>query len=99
MTAAAVARRLADACGAVTPAVRAAAMPNPFTQRQREIIALAAAGLTNRQIAGRLVMSVRTVEGHLFRASQRAGVSTRDGLIALLEGRLDPRPSSQRATG
>lgn len=99
MTAAAVARRLADACGSVTPAVRAAAMPNPFTQRQREIIALAAAGLTNRQIAARLVMSVRTVEGHLFRASQRAGVSTRDELIALLEGRLDPRPAAQRATG
>jgi DNA-binding CsgD family transcriptional regulator len=99
MTAAAVARRLAQACGSVTPAVRAAAMPNPFTQRQREIIALAAAGLTNRQIADRLVMSVRTVEGHLFRASQRAGVSTRDGLIALLEGRLAPRPTVRRATG
>lgn len=99
MTAAAVARRLSEACGSVTPAVRAAAMPTPFTQRQREIISLAAAGLTSRQIADRLVMSPRTVEGHLFRASQRAGVSTRDELIALLEGRWDPRPTSQRATG
>ena len=72
-------------------------MANPFTERQREVIGLAASGLTNRQIAARLVMSVRTVEGHLFRASQRAGISTREGLIALLEGRADRRPDKPNA--
>ncbi|MDF2826185.1 MAG: response regulator receiver protein, partial [Mycobacterium sp.] len=91
MTAAAMARRLAGGCGALTPAVMAVTMPNPFTQRQREVIALAAAGLPNREIAARLVTSVRTIEGHLFRASQRAGVSTREELIAVLEGRVVPR--------
>jgi DNA-binding CsgD family transcriptional regulator len=91
MTAASMAQRLADACGAVTSAVQSAATPNPFTRRQREIIALAAIGLTNRQIAARLVTSVRTVEGHLLRASRRAGVKTRDELIAVLEGRVEPR--------
>jgi DNA-binding NarL/FixJ family response regulator len=99
LSAAAVARRLAERCGAHTPAVQAATMPDPLTQRQREIIALAAAGLTNRQIAARLVMSVRTVEGHLFRASQRTGVSTREGLIALLNGRVELKPPRRRATG
>ncbi|WP_307786939.1 response regulator transcription factor [Mycolicibacterium mengxianglii] len=59
MSAAEMARRIADECGSSTPVVLAG------TQRQQEIIALVAAGLTNRQIAARLVMSVRTVEGHL----------------------------------
>jgi len=30
---------------------------------------------------------VRTVEGHLFRASQNTGVNSREELIALLEGK------------
>ncbi|HEY5854039.1 MAG TPA: LuxR C-terminal-related transcriptional regulator [Aldersonia sp.] len=85
MTATAVARRLADETGADTPALRANATPIPLTPRQREILALAATGLSNRQIADRLVMSVRTVEGHLFRAHQKTGVSGREELIALLE--------------
>ena len=43
-------------------------------------------GWSNRQIAEHLTMSVRTVEGHLLRASQRTGVNSRDELIALLTG-------------
>uniref|UniRef100_UPI00397F9F15 response regulator transcription factor n=1 Tax=Nocardia abscessus TaxID=120957 RepID=UPI00397F9F15 len=56
-----------------------------MTARQREVIALVAAGLTNRQIADRLVMSIRTVEGHLFRASQKTGINSREGLAAALD--------------
>lgn len=55
-----------------------------FTPRQREIILLVAQGLSNRQIAEQLTMSVRSVEGHLFRASQRVGASSRDELVARL---------------
>ncbi|HEY5854546.1 MAG TPA: LuxR C-terminal-related transcriptional regulator [Aldersonia sp.] len=87
MTASAVARRLSAETGADTPALRANTVPIPLTDRQREIIALAATGLSNREIAHRLVMSVRTVEGHLFRASQKTGVNGRDELIALLGSR------------
>jgi DNA-binding NarL/FixJ family response regulator len=61
-------------------------MPQPFTDRQREIISLAAQGLSNKQIADRLVMSVRSVEGHLFRASQRVGANSREQLISMLHG-------------
>jgi IS30 family transposase len=37
--------------------------------REREIANLVAADLSNKEFADRLVVSVRTVEGHLYRAS------------------------------
>jgi DNA-binding CsgD family transcriptional regulator len=87
MTASAIAQRLAAECqDAQTPALRAAATPQPFTDRQREIISLAAQGLSNKEIADRLTMSVRSVEGHLFRASQRVGANNREQLISMLRG-------------
>jgi DNA-binding CsgD family transcriptional regulator len=87
MTASATARRLAAECqGAETPALRAAMTPQPFTERQREIISLAAQGLSNKEIADRLTMSIRSVEGHLFRASQRVGANNREQLISILQG-------------
>jgi DNA-binding CsgD family transcriptional regulator len=61
-----------------------------LTPRQHEIVSLVAAGLSNREIAARLQMSVRSVEGHVFRASQRNDVKTREALAALLGGRHDP---------
>ncbi|MBH0776743.1 helix-turn-helix domain-containing protein [Nocardia sp. NEAU-351] len=85
LTAAASAERLSASTGAATPALRALRCPCPLTARQREVIALVAAGLTNRQIAEQLVTSIRTVEGHLFRASQRTGISSRAGLAALVD--------------
>jgi Response regulator containing a CheY-like receiver domain and an HTH DNA-binding domain len=83
--AAARARSLAESCeGARTPALRAVAQPLPLTDREREIATLAAGGLSNREIAERLVLSVRTVEGHLYRACAKLGVSDRAGLAAIL---------------
>ena len=87
LTASAIAQRLAAECqGAQTPAIRAASMPQPFTDRQREIISLAAQGLSNKEIADRLTMSIRSVEGHIFRASQRVGANNREQLISMLQG-------------
>lgn len=84
---AAHANRLAAACdGASTPALRDAAQPLPLTSREREIANLVAAGLSNRQIADRLTVSVRTVEGHLYRACTKLDVTDRESLAALLRG-------------
>ena len=86
-SAAARADRLAAACeGARTPALVAAAKPLPLTEREREIVALAALGLPNRAIADRLSVSVRTVEGHLYRASAKLGTTDRSEFAALLRG-------------
>ena len=70
--------------GLCTPALASAARPLPLTDREREIVSMAARGLTNRAIADRLVVSVRTVEGHLYRASEKLGVTGRTELAAVL---------------
>ncbi len=78
------ARWLASQGGVRTPAVDAAARPLPISGREREIAMLVAAGLSNRQIADRLVVSVRTVEGHLYRIFAKLGINNRDQFIHLL---------------
>lgn len=83
--AAAAATRLAAACGGIsTPALELAAHPLPLTVREREIANLVAAGLSNKDIADRLVVSVRTVEGHLYRACIKLDISDREHLAAMI---------------
>jgi DNA-binding CsgD family transcriptional regulator len=83
--AAAVAHRLAAECGGIrTPALDVAAHPLPLTMREREIANLVAAGLSNKEIADRLVVSVRTVEGHLYHACTKLGISDREQLAAMI---------------
>jgi DNA-binding CsgD family transcriptional regulator len=78
--------RLADLCGgATTPAVKTAARPLPLTTREREVAELVAAGLTNREIAEQLTLSVRTVEGHVYRACFKLDVADRDELAKLIK--------------
>jgi DNA-binding CsgD family transcriptional regulator len=87
LNAAAVAQELATDCGGLcTPALRNP-MGQPLTDRQREIIELVAAGLSNKEIADRLVTSVRTVEGHVYRAYQRLGAESREELVEMLRAR------------
>ncbi|GAB4589633.1 LuxR C-terminal-related transcriptional regulator [Nocardia sp. IFM 10818] len=91
---AATANRLAAACGgASTPALRQSAQPLPLTAREREIANLVAAGLSNRQIADRLTVSVRTVEGHLYRACIKLDVTDREALAELMRGGSTPGKS------
>lgn len=48
-----------------------------LTPREAQLIDLASQGLSNAEIADRLVLSVRTVETHLYRGMQKLGVSDR----------------------
>ena len=78
-----VARELADECGGLcTPALRIRRAS--VTGRQREVVELVVAGLSNRDIADQLVMSVRTVEGHVYRACQRVGANSREELASII---------------
>lgn len=52
--------------------------------REREVAALAGAGLTNRQIAGKLFLSTKTVEAHLARVFTKLDVRSRVELANLL---------------
>ncbi|HEY6855424.1 MAG TPA: helix-turn-helix transcriptional regulator, partial [Mycobacterium sp.] len=58
--------------------------PLPITDREREIAMLVVAGWSNREVADRLFVSVRTVEGHLYRIFAKLGIDDRDQLIHLL---------------
>ncbi|MDT0170002.1 helix-turn-helix transcriptional regulator [Pseudarthrobacter sp. BRE9] len=62
----------------------AAAPTVRLTRREQDIVELAVQGLTDREIAQRLMVSVRTVEGHLYRTYVKLGVRSRDELEAAL---------------
>ncbi len=75
---------LAEQCGASTLALRQAGEPLPLSDREREIVMLIGAGLSSREIAERLTLSVRTVESHVYRATLKTGTTSRDELAALV---------------
>lgn len=64
------------------------AVPKPdgtaesLTAREHEILELLAAGLTNREIAQRLIVSARTVETHVARITGKLGVNSRARAVA-----------------
>jgi DNA-binding CsgD family transcriptional regulator len=66
------------------------APPGGATAAQARVAELVANGLTNREIAERLHMSVRTVEAHLTHIYRDFGVRSRTQLTAALSGREGP---------
>jgi ATP/maltotriose-dependent transcriptional regulator MalT len=84
-------RRLRDLGVSKIPRPRPApAQENPFglTDRQCEVLALLPDGLTNAEIANRLVISVRTVDHHVAAILAKLGASSR-GEAARLATDLD----------
>lgn len=55
-----------------------------LTERERQIAALAGNGVTNKDIALDMGISVRTVEGHLYQVFTKLGVSSRSDLLGLI---------------
>ena len=78
------AEEMARRCGASTPALRQATESLPLTDREREIAMLAGGGMSTRSIAERLTLSVRTVEGHIYRAMAKTGAGSREELTAMV---------------
>jgi DNA-binding NarL/FixJ family response regulator len=59
-----------------------AALPDGLTPREAEVLALIAEGLTNQQIAERLVVSPATVKSHVNRVFSKIGVRDRAQAVA-----------------
>jgi DNA-binding NarL/FixJ family response regulator len=70
------------ACG-LRPRRRGPTLPT-LTPRELAVAHLVADGLTNREIAARLVVSTKTVEYHLGNAFTKLGVRSRAQLVARL---------------
>jgi HD-GYP domain-containing protein (c-di-GMP phosphodiesterase class II) len=66
--------------------------PAGLTEREVDVLRLAAQGLTMRQVASRLEISVKTVDHHLQRIYAKTGVGTRGALalFAIERGLLRP---------
>lgn len=64
--------------------------PPRLTPQEREVVSLAASGLTNKEIGGRLHLSPRTVGAHLYRAFPKLGVTSRAGLRDALSSLEEP---------
>jgi DNA-binding NarL/FixJ family response regulator/tetratricopeptide (TPR) repeat protein len=89
--------------GSRTPALLTVDAPTALTRREREIVVLAARGLTSKMIAERLYVSARTVDNHLQNAYVKLGVSSRAELAAAVADTdwdvtgvvpMPPQPSS-----
>jgi DNA-binding CsgD family transcriptional regulator len=73
---------------------------SPLTRREQQVAALVAGGLTNRQIAARLVITERTAGTHVERIMNKLGVHARAQIAAwATERRLGAHPGAADADG
>ena len=95
-----VATRLRDH-GATAPSRRRRGRPsygNRLSPREREVVELMVNGLTNRQIADKLVLSRRTVGTHVESAMRKLRVSSRTALaVYVVESGLVAAPEQSEA--
>ncbi|HYB28870.1 MAG TPA: AAA family ATPase [Solirubrobacteraceae bacterium] len=66
--------------------LRRSAHGDGLTPAQQRVAELVAAGMSNREIAGELFMSLRTVETHLTKIYRELGVKSRAQLVAIMAG-------------
>jgi DNA-binding CsgD family transcriptional regulator len=71
---------LEHALGGQVAAVAALPDAGPLSKREREVVVMVAAGMTNKEIAQRLFIAERTAEGHVERIRNKLGVRSRTGV-------------------
>ena len=62
--------------------IERAAGPVLLSKREQEVAGLLAEGFTNKEIAGRLYLSKRTVENHVQHILQKLGLANRSQVAA-----------------
>jgi DNA-binding NarL/FixJ family response regulator len=84
-------RAVAEAAGVDSPRRGRTERPGGLTEREVEVLRLVAGGLSNREIADRLVLSRRTAEHHVQHIYDKIGVSSRAAaaLFAMEHALLD----------
>lgn len=73
----------------VPAASRASLEPPALSLRERQVLALMAAGLSNAEIAEQLFLAESTVKSHAASAFRRLGVNSRREAVALVLGSSD----------
>ncbi|MFF0076934.1 response regulator [Streptomyces sp. NPDC005494] len=88
-----ITRKLIDRYVTQPPSARTGGGLEELTGREREAVALAAQGLSNDDIAGRMVISPSTAKTHINRAMAKLGVRDRAQLVvrAYESGLVTPR--------
>jgi DNA-binding CsgD family transcriptional regulator len=76
-----------SACG-LAPAKRGTFDPTRLTAQELAVARLVAAGMSNRQVASELFVSIKTVQFHLTHVYAKLGIGSRGELAAQL--REDP---------
>jgi DNA-binding NarL/FixJ family response regulator len=74
-------RLIADYAARARPAPVTVCRIESLTEREREVLALVAAGLSNAEIAGRLTVSPLTAKTHVSRAMTKLGARDRAQLV------------------
>ncbi|MET7438396.1 helix-turn-helix transcriptional regulator, partial [Streptomyces sp. NPDC005568] len=82
--------RQAETAAAANPArvapVTASVALDALAATERQVAALVMEGATNREIAGRLFISVKTVEATLTRVYRKLGIRSRVDIVRLAAG-------------
>lgn len=64
------------------PTVEVRGAPTPLTKREQQVAELVSRGLTNKEIASELVISVRTADTHVERILTKLGFTSRNRIAA-----------------
>ena len=76
--------------------MRSQSLDRQLTPTERHVAELAATGAQNKEIAGALFVSVKTVEANLSRVYAKLGIRSRVELASGLANQAEPEPG--RAT-
>ena len=60
-----------------------AAGPTILSSREQEVLRLVAEGMTNKEIAGRLILSENTIKSHVTSLFSKLGVDSRAHAVAV----------------